>query len=88
MANESECRTCVRTGKTCLLCQGDLARIAERLAGHFRPRAEECSDGRGGTRPSWYQGGRGGDGRGRREAPAQHERTVDTTTRVSPRGLS
>ncbi len=86
MLAAGQCPFCL-PGQTCLLCQGDLGRIAERLQPYYRPRAEECSDGRGGTRPSWYQGRRA-DGRGRREAPAQVERMPERATRISPRGLS
>lgn len=74
--------------QTCLLCQGDFARIAERLEPGFRPRAELCSDGRGGTRPSWYQGQRGGEGRGRRSGPAQAERALERPSRGPIAGLS
>lgn len=74
MLARGECPFCL-PGKTCLLCQGDFERIAEHLRPHFRPRAETCSDGRGGQRPSWYQGDRA-NGSGRREAPARAEARI------------
>lgn len=85
---QAEPCTICRPGKQCLICQGDFGRIADRIFNHFIPRAETWQESNGRVRPSRSMPMRPDGTRDRREAPAQAERCVEATSRVSPRGLS
>lgn len=64
----------------CLLCQRDFGRIAENLQPYYKPIALEHKRGNGRVEPA--------KSRFEDDGPVQRERSLESTSRVSPRGLS